>query len=127
MQFTNKNILELTEGLTALLQDSVALPALVSFAAVRNFKTLQPIAEDINKARISILQKYSDKVDTAEEAIYYTFPDDAVPIVQKELDDLLNAMTDLPLVTFTIDKLSGYDIPLKTMNILYFMVADGEA
>jgi len=32
----------------------------------------------------------------------------------------------MPLVTFALDKLTGYDIPLSVMNVLYFMVEDGE-
>ena len=123
MKLTNKEVLENIEGLNALMQDSTPLPAVVSFAVVRNYKTLQPIAEDIYKERVNILERYGTIKDGAA---YYDIPEEKQPAANQELEDLLAVTTSMPLVTFALDKLTGYDIPLSTMNVLYFMVEDGE-
>lgn len=127
MKLTNKEVLENTETLSALMQDSMPLPAVVSFAVVRNFKTLQPIAEDIYKERLNILERYGTAtMDDENGTAYYDIPKEKQQAVNQELEDLLAVTTSMPLVTFALDKLTGYDIPLGTMSALYFMVEDGE-
>lgn len=126
MKLTNKDIIEVTEALSALIQDTAPLPAIVSFAVVRNFKLLQPIAEDIHNERLKILERYSNGSTTEEGIIYYDVPEEKHEAANKELEDLLTVTTSVPLVTFPLDKLTGHDIPIKTMSILYFMVEDGE-
>lgn len=127
MKLTNKEVLENIESLSTLIQDSMPLPAVVSFAVVRNFKTLQPIAEDIYKERLNILERYGTAaMDYENGTTYYDIPKEKQQAVNQELEDLLAVTTSTPLVTFALDKLTGYDIPLSVMNVLYFMVEDGE-
>lgn len=78
MKLKNKDIVEIAEALSILIQDTVPLPALVSFAVVRNFKLLQPIAEDIHNERLNILKRYSNNsITTTEEGIiYYNIPEE---------------------------------------------------
>lgn len=122
MKMTNREILEAVDGLGTILQDSVSIPASISYAIVRNFKMLFPISEDIYNERKKIIERYGEKT----EDDYYKIPEEKMDAANQELNDLLNVNTSVPLVTFTLDNLSGYDIPIKTMNILYFMVQDGE-
>lgn len=127
MKLMNKDIMDIIEGLGALIQDTAPLPANVSFAVIRNFKLLQPIAEDIYNERLKILERYSSSSVSGDDGtIYYNIPEDKQKAANQELKDLLEVTTSVPLVTFTLDKLSGHDVPLKTMNVLYFMVEDGE-
>lgn len=127
MKLVNKDIIEITEGLGALIQDTAPLPALVSFAVVRNFKLLHPIAEDLLKEKLKILERYSDNFVVRDDNIaYYNIPEGKKSAANKELEDLLAATTSVPLVTFSLDKVTGHNIPIKTMNILYFMVEEGE-
>lgn len=122
MKMSNQEVLERCEALGALLQDSVPLPASISFAIIRNFKNLQPIAEDIDNQRVKIGQTYGQALDNGD----FFIPEDKRETVTTELNDLLSISSSVPITTFSLDKLSGYDIPLKTMNTLYFMVEDGE-
>ena len=122
MKLTNKEILENTEKLAVLLQEGIPLPAAISFSVVRNYKSLLPIAEDIENERLKIAQRYGK---ATEDGTFY-IPEENRENAMQELNDLSNVTTSVPIVTFTLDKLSGYDISLKTMNILYFMVEDGE-
>lgn len=118
----NKEILHIVEGLSQILQDSTSFPANVSYAIIRNFKILSPIAEDIYNERENIIKKYGEKIEDG----HYQIPEDKINIANQELDNLLNMDTNVQLVTFSIDNLLGYDIPLKTMNILYFIIEDSE-
>lgn len=122
MKLTNKEILENTEKLAVLLQEGIPLPAVISFSVVRNYKSLLPIAEDIENERLKIAQRYGK---ATEDGTFY-IPEENRESAMQELNDLSNVTTSVPIMTFTLDKLSGYDISLKTMNILYFMVEDGE-
>lgn len=123
MKLANKEILANTEGLATLLQEGTPLPAPVSFAVIRNYKNLLPIAEDIEHERLKIAQRYGR--ETTDGAFY--IPEEKRESAMQELNDLSNVNISVPIMTFALDKLSGYDIPLKIMNILYFMVEDGEA
>lgn len=122
MKLTNKEILENTEKLAVLLQEGIPLPAVISFSVVRNYKSLLPIAEDIENERLKIAQRYGK---ATEDGTFY-IPEENRESAMQELNDLSNVTTSVPIMTFTLDKLFGYDISLKTMNILYFMVEDGE-
>lgn len=122
MKMSNKDILEITEGLSNIAQDQSCLPASVSYSVIRNLKILSSIAEDIYNERKKIIERYGEQVDD----ITYSIPEEKRDAANKELNNLLAVNTSVPLATFSIDILQGYDIPLKVMNILYFMVEADE-
>lgn len=122
MKMSNKDILEITEGLSNIIQDQSCLPASVSYSVIRNLKILSSIAEDIYNERKKIIERYGEQVDD----ITYSIPEEKRDAANKELNNLLAVNTSVPLATFSIDILQGYDIPLKVMNILYFMVEADE-
>lgn len=122
MKMSNKDILEITEGLSNIVQDQSCLPASVSYSVIRNLKILSSIAEDIYNERKKIIERYGEQVDD----ITYSIPEEKRDAANKELNNLLAVNTSVPLATFSIDILQGYDIPLKVMNILYFMVEADE-
>ena len=122
MKMSNKDILEITEGLSNIVQDQSCLPASVSYSVIRNLKILSSIAEDIYNERKKIIERYGEQVDD----ITYSIPEEKRDTANKELNNLLAVNTSVPLATFSIDILQGYDIPLKVMNILYFMVEADE-
>lgn len=122
MKMSNKDILEITEELSNIVQDQSYLPASVSYSVIRNLKILSSIAEDIYNERKKIIERYGEQVDD----ITYSIPEEKRDAANKELNNLLAVNTSVPLATFSIDILQGYDIPLKVMNILYFMVEADE-
>lgn len=122
MKMSNKDILEAVENLNSTIQDCSLLPASVSYAVIRNFKILSPIAEDIYNERKKIIERYGEKVDD----ITYQISEEKREAANQELNALLAVNTSVPLATFSIDILQGYDIPLKVMNTLYFMVEADE-
>lgn len=122
MKMSNKDILEITEGLSNIVQDQSCLPASVSYSVIRNLKILSSIAEDIYNERKKIIERYGEQVGD----ITYSIPEEKRDAANKELNNLLAVNTSVPLATFSIDILQGYDIPLKVMNILYFMVEADE-
>ena len=122
MKMSNKDILEITEGLSNIVQDQSCLPASVSYSVIRNLKILSSIAEDIYNERKKIIERYGEQVDD----ITYSIPEEKRDAANKELNNLLAVNTSVPLATFSIDILQGYDIPLKVLNILYFMVEADE-
>ena len=63
-----------------------------------------------------------EKVDD----ITYQISEEKREAANQELNALLAVNTSVPLATFSIDILQGYDIPLKVMNTLYFMVEADE-
>ena len=122
MKMSNKDILEITEGLSNIVQDQSCLPASVSYSVIRNLKILSSIDEYIYNERKKIIERYGEQVDD----ITYSIPEEKRDAANKELNNLLAVNTSVPLATFSIDILQGYDIPLKVMNILYFMVEADE-
>lgn len=62
MKMLNKDILEAVENLNSTIQDCSLLPASVSYAVIRNFKILSPIAEDIYNERKRLLKDMEKKL-----------------------------------------------------------------
>ena len=61
MKMSNKDILEITEGLSNIVQDQSCLPASVSYSVIRNLKILSSIAEDIYNERKKIIERYGEQ------------------------------------------------------------------
>lgn len=117
----NKKIMENYEKLCELRERSTTrFPARVSFAIVRNIKTLQSIYEDIIAVRLEILQKYGDPAD---EPGYFSPKIGKEKVMKEELDSIDKAETPINQIQYiSFSDIENLDLSIADMDALSFMV-----
>lgn len=109
-----KNLLE------AFSDSSQYLPVRLNFFITKNKNTLLALGQDIDNARIQIIQNYGTlDVNTNQ----YNVPVDKIEEANRELADLFNIEQDIHIDMISIDNFPS-DICLTTgqMNALMFMI-----
>lgn len=118
---TNNEIYNIATVLgKAFEDDKQTLPIKVNFYMQKNKATLLALAQEIEKARVEILQKYGT---LNEETNQFEFTNEVAEIVIKELNDLLGLEQEVNIYTVNIDSF-GDDLSLTTgqMEALMFMI-----
>lgn len=121
MKLTNNQIYTYATELAAAFQDSTQkLPIKVNFYLQKNKETLLTMAQDIEKARIDLLNNYGT-LDNDNNR--FTIDPDKVELASKELEDLFNLEQEVNIYKVNIDSF-GDDIVLTTgqMEALLFMI-----
>lgn len=121
MKLTNNQIYTYATELAAAFQDSTQkLPIKVNFYLQKNKETLLAMAQDIEKARIDLLNNYGT---LDNENNRFVLDPDKIEIASKELEDLFNLEQEVNIYKVSIDNF-GDDIVLTTgqMEALLFMI-----
>lgn len=117
MKYTNKEVTEMYEALALVRRSDMAFPAKISYAIVRNLRTLGPIYEDIMGARAEIIQQNGDVVED-----HYTVHKDKMDSVNKELKSLSEVENEVHLTKIRMRDIESIDIPIDIMEGLYAMI-----
>ena len=121
MLLTNQNIYNYATTLNAAFADtSQRLPVKVNFYLQKNKSLLIQMAQDIEKARLEIIQNYGD---LSEDGTQYIIPKEKIEAAQQELTDLLALEQNVNIYTINIDSLND-DLTLTTdqMEAIMFMI-----
>lgn len=121
MKLTNNQIYTYATNLAAAFQDSEQkFPVRVNFYLQKNKSLLLSLAQDIEKARIELLQQYG-KIDS--ETNTFVLDDDKIEIASKELTELFDLEQEVNIYTVDIDSFNN-DLCLTTgqMEALLFMI-----
>lgn len=96
------------------------LPVKVNFYIQKNKATLTSLAQDIEKARMDILQQYGSYNEETEQ---FEFTPEQASILTRELNDLFSLEQEVNIYTVDIEKF-GDDLSLTTgqMEALMFMI-----
>jgi hypothetical protein len=118
---TNSEIYNIATILGKAFEDEKqVLPVKVNFYMQKNRATLTALAQEIEKARVEILQKHGT---LNEETNQFEFSSDVAETVIQELNDLLSLEQEVNIYTVSIDSF-GDDLSLTTgqMEALMFMI-----
>ena len=121
MKMTNNEIYNIATSLNKAFEDSTQyLPVKVNFYIQKNKATLSTLAQDIEKARISILKEYGT---LNSETNQFEFSNEVAPKVVNELNDLFALEQDVDIYMVNIDNF-GDNLSLTTgqMEALMFMI-----
>lgn len=117
---TNDEIYRYAIGLINKFKETeVSMPAAISFSITKNTKTITSMAEDIEKYRIDILNKYGAKV---AENNMISIEESNVDSANKELGDLLTISQEVKIYVFTLDELNGINLTPAQMEAILFMI-----
>jgi uncharacterized circularly permuted ATP-grasp superfamily protein len=118
---TNNEIYAITIALNREFEDTKqVLPVKVNFYIQKNKATLTSLAQDIEKARMDVLQQYGSYNEETEQ---FEFTAEQAPILTRELNDLFSLEQEVNIYTVDIEKF-GDDLSLTTgqMEALMFMI-----
>ena len=121
MKLTNNQIYNYATQLMSEFNDnSLRFPIKVNFYLQKNKTTLINLAQDIERARMEIIQTYGEPT---EDGSQYSIPNDKIEIAQQELTDLFNLEQEVNIYTVSIDSFSD-DLVLSAgqMEALMFMI-----
>jgi hypothetical protein len=118
---TNSEIYNIATILGKAFEDEKqVLPVKVNFYMQKNKATLVALAQEIEKARVEILQKHGT---LNEETNQFEFSNEVAETVVQELNDLLGLEQEVNIYTVNIDNF-GDELTLTTgqMEALMFMI-----
>ena len=110
---------QLVENISKL---NLHLPVKVNFYLQKNMAAVISIAEDLEKSRNEILEKYG----TLQEDGNYQFEDDALQEANKELLDLFNLEQEVPIYEISLENFDGVELDSKQVQAISYMIKEEE-
>lgn len=119
----NLEIYMLATQLTDSFNEESNLPIKINFFLRKNINKIVEIAQDIDKERSKIIEKYGELNEEKQE---YEIPEDKLEAAQNELNDLFDIEQEIKINMLDINLFDGVDIPEKKGNAILFMIYDPE-
>jgi hypothetical protein len=127
MVLTNEQIVKIVVELAGIVGDSdLKLPASVSYAILRNYKLLEPIAKDVLEAKETMLSQYGTPKSAEDGSWYYDIKPEYIEEANIQLKELSEMETEAAIVQVPIEAFRDCTLSLHLMDSLYFMIEDGE-
>ena len=120
---TNLEIYTPAQALMENITTDINLPVKVGFYIQKNMKKMTELAQEIEKSRIEIFDKYGEK---DEENNQYKFDKSVQEQVQKELNDLFDLTQDVKTNMLELDWFDDIDLNANQIAAISYMIADDE-
>ena len=122
MKLTNNEIYKLANELTTVIQSlNIYMPAKVNFYIQKNLNILSAAAQEIDKARMEIIQHYGEIKEGQQN---YSFSNENLEIANKEFADLLSIDQELDIKILNIEAFGNIELTSIQMQALMFMIED---
>lgn len=120
----NLEIYNLANALLEGFQDnSMTLPVKVNFYFQKNMNAIVEMAQDIDKSRIAIFDKYGKR---DEENNQYTFDPSVTDQVNQELQDLFELEQEVKINLLKLDWFDKVELTSQQVAAITFMIEDDE-
>ena len=125
MKLTNNEIYNYANALLQYFgaDNEMKLPIKVSFFLQKNIKVITEAAQEIDKVRMEIIQRYGTP---SEDGQSYQISKDKIEIASQELEELFNIEQDLNVHRFNIDDFNNIEMTSAQTGALLFMIKDDE-
>lgn len=120
---TNLEIYTTAQALMENITTDINLPVKVGFYIQKNMKKMTELAQEIEKSRMEIFDKYGEK---DEENNQYKFDKSVQEQVQKELNDLFNLTQDVKTNMLELDWFDDIDLNANQIAAISYMIADDD-
>lgn len=118
---TNLEIYTTAQALMENIPTDMNLPVKVGFYIQKNMKKMTELAQEIEKSRMEIFDKYGEK---DEENNQYKFDKSVQEQVQKELNDLFDLTQDVKTNMLELDWFDDIDLNATQIAAISYMIAD---
>lgn len=120
---TNLEIYTTAQALMESITTDINLPVKVGFYIQKNMKKMTELAQEIEKSRMEIFDKYGEK---DEENNQYKFDKSVQEQVQKELNDLFDLTQDVKTNMLELDWFDDIDLNANQIAAISYMIVDDE-
>lgn len=120
---TNLEIYTTAQALMESITTDINLPVKVGFYIQKNMKKMTELAQEIEKSRMEIFDKYGEK---DEENNQYKFDKSVQEQVQKELNDLFDLTQDVKTNMLELDWFDNIDLNANQIAAISYMIKDDE-
>lgn len=120
---TNLEIYTTAQALMENIATDINLPVKVGFYIQKNMKKMTELAQEIEKSRMEIFDKYGEK---DEENNQYKFDKSVQEQVQKELNDLFDLTQDVKTNMLELDWFDDIDLTANQIAAISYMIADDD-
>ena len=120
---TNLEIYTTAQALMENITADINLPVKVGFYIQKNMKKMIELAQEIEKSRMEIFDKYGEK---DEENNQYKFDKSVQEQVQKELNDLFDLTQDVKTNMLELDWFDDIDLNANQITAISYMITDDE-
>ena len=120
---TNLEIYTTAQALMESITTDINLPVKVGFYIQKNMKKMIELAQEIEKSRMEIFDKYGEK---DEENNQYKFDKSVQEQVQKELNDLFDLTQDVKTNMLELDWFDDIDLNANQIAAISYMIKDDE-
>lgn len=110
---TNKEILKIIKGLDDLSQLKLALNIKTSYNLARLKAILSPFVDIIQEKQIELYKKYGEENNGT-----ITVPKEKIPLLEAELNELLEIENKVQFVKFKLDDFGDTEIPFDVIEEL---------
>lgn len=100
---------------------NLTLPVKINFYLQKNISAIIAIAEEIEKARTDIFNKYGT-IDN--ETGQYNFTEDQTEIANKELEDLFSLEQEVPIYEISLDAFGDIELDSNQLKSILYMIKD---
>lgn len=123
MKLTNNEIYNYANALLQYFgaDNKMKLPIKVSFFLQKNIKVMTEAAQEIDRARIEIIQRYGTPNEDGQS---YQIPEDNVEVASAELEELFNIEQNLNIHLFNLDDFNDIEMTSAETSALLFMIRD---
>lgn len=118
---TNLEIYTTAQALMESITTDINLPVKVGFYIQKNMKKMTELAQEIEKSRMEIFDKYGEK---DEENNQYKFDKSVQEQVQKELNDLFDLTQDVKTNMLELDWFDDIDLNANQIAAISYMIVD---
>ena len=120
---TNLEIYTTAQALMESITTDINLPVKVGFYIQKNMKKMTELAQEIEKSRMEIFDKYGEK---DEENNQYKFDKSVQEQVQKELNDLFDLTQDVKTNMLELDWFDDIDLNANQIAAVSYMITDDD-
>lgn len=120
---TNLEIYTTAQALMENITTDINLPVKVGFYIQKNMKKMTELAQEIEKSRMEIFDRYGEK---DEENNQYKFDKSVQEQVQKELNDLFDLTQDVKTNMLELDWFDDIDLNANQIAAISYMITDNE-
>lgn len=120
---TNLEIYTTAQALMENITTDINLPVKVGFYIQKNMKKMTELAQEIEKSRMEIFDKYGEK---DEENNQYKFDKSVQEQVQKELNDLFDLTQDVKTNMLELNWFDDIDLNANQIAAISYMIVDDD-
>ena len=121
MKLKNNQIYEYSQRLVIFANNNSRMPVRINFYLQKNIQTITQAAEEIEHTRLELAAQYG-VINEAQTG--YDIPNENIPIINKELNDLFSLEQEINIHIFKLADFDGIELTYQELSAIMFMIEE---